>query len=206
MDGLLLDTERLYSEGIGQVLARYGKRYDWAIKETVMGRPSAEVARYLVNTLSLPISPETYSRERDEVLSELFVDAEAKPGAKALVRALHKQGIPIAVATGSSRPLLALKTTRHQSWFSLFNVVVSAEDDEVAQGKPAPDVFLVAASKLGVEPATCLVFEDSPAGAHSGIAAGMQVIAIPDARTNRALFPENVTFLAGLEHFHRAHW
>lgn len=206
MDGLLLDTERLYSEGIGRLVAQYGKRYDWSVKEQVMGRPSDEVARFLVDTLELPISPEEYMTERDRVLNALFPEASAKPGAEALVRRLSDAGVPIAVATGSSRPLLELKTTRHRDWFALFNVVISAEDDEVARGKPEPDVFLTAASKLGVDPTKCVVFEDSPAGAHAGVAAAMAVIAIPDPRTNRALFPDAVTYLESLDAFCPDDW
>ncbi|MEO1575330.1 MAG: HAD-IA family hydrolase [Pseudomonadota bacterium] len=206
MDGLLLDTERLYSEGIGQLVAQYGKRYDWSVKEQVMGRPSDEVARFLVQTLDLPITPEDYMVQRDEVLNALFVNANAKPGAEALVRRLSDGGVPMAVATGSSRPLLELKTTRHRDWFALFNTVVSAEDDDVARGKPAPDVFLTAAAKLDVDPARCVVFEDSPAGAHAGVAAAMGVIAIPDPRTNRALFPNAVTYLESLDVFRPEDW
>ena len=172
MDGLLLETETLYSEGIGELVGRYGKTYEWSLKAQVMGRPSDEVARFLVKALELPMTPEEYMRERDAILARLFPTADAKPGAERLVRHLHAHNVPMAVATGSGRPLLAQKTTRHKDWFALFDAIVSAEDDDVAQGKPAPDVFEVAANKLGVAARACVVFEDSPAGAASGIAAG----------------------------------
>lgn len=200
MDGLLLDTESIYTRAITEVHARYGKPFDMAMKARVMGRPAHEVAQYTVDTLELPLTPEAYLAERNMLLEQMFPHAEAKPGASALVRHFNAHQVPIAVATGSSRPLLVLKAQRHD-WFALFNAIVSAEDPTVARGKPEPDVFLVAADALGCDPTRCLAFEDSPVGAQAAAAAGMRVVAVPESFTDRDLFDDGVAFLDSLADF-----
>ena len=72
------------------------------------------------------------------------------------------------------------KYKKHKKWFSQFTQIVRGDDPELKQGKPAPDIFLLAAKRLGVEPAKCLVFEDAPSGTEAAIAAGMSVIVVPD--------------------------
>ncbi|PBP41201.1 HAD family hydrolase, partial [Pseudomonas syringae] len=87
----------------------------------------------------------------------------------------------IAVGTSSSVHYFEAKTTLHRAWFELFDTVVTADDPEVGAAKPAPDIFLVAARRLGVSPADCLVFEDSPFGVTAAKAAGMYAVAVPDS-------------------------
>jgi len=179
MDGLLLDTEVFYTEVTQRIVGRWGKVFDWSVKSHMVGRPAIESARYLVATLDLPITAEEYLREREDMLAELMPSAEPMPGAVALTQALHARGVPQAVATSSSRRFFDLKTTRHHDWFALFAAVVVGDDPRVARGKPEPDIFLVAARDLGADPASCLVFEDAPAGLAAARAAGMQVVAVP---------------------------
>jgi pseudouridine-5'-monophosphatase len=93
---------------------------------------------------------------------------------------LHRAGIPQAVATSSDRHNFDLKITRHKDWFSIFKCLVMGDDPEIEHGKPAPDIFLLAAKRLHASPSHCLVFEDSPAGVEAARAAGMFVIAVPD--------------------------
>ncbi|MEW6272240.1 MAG: HAD-IA family hydrolase [Thermodesulfobacteriota bacterium] len=179
MDGLLLDTECFYTEVTQQIVGRFGKVFDWSVKSHMVGRPAIESARYLVAALDLPITPEEYLLEREELLAALMPAAEPMPGAVELTRALHERGVPQAVATSSSRRFFELKTTRHGAWFRLFSAVVVGDDPRIARGKPEPDIFLVAARELGADPATCLVFEDAPSGIAAARAAGMQVVAVP---------------------------
>jgi pseudouridine-5'-monophosphatase len=108
-------------------------------------------------------------------------NAQAMPGAEELIRHLKAHNIPIAVGTSSSRQSFGQKTTLHRDWFALFDFIVTADDPEVGAAKPAPDIFLTAARRLGVAPEDCLVFEDSPFGVTAAKAAGMTAIAIPDA-------------------------
>ena len=89
------------------------------------------------------------------------------------------------MATSSEGSLFELKSSRHRDWFAIFEAVVVGDDPRVAVGKPAPDIFLVAAEELHAEPGACIVFEDSPAGVAAARAAGMQVVAIPDPAMDR---------------------
>lgn len=179
MDGLLLDTERFYTEVTQRIVGRFGKTFDWSVKSNMVGRPAIESARYLVATLELPITAEDYLRERESMLEELMPTAEPMPGAVELTRALATRGVPQAVATSTGRRLFDLKTQRHRDWFTLFAAVVLGDDPRIAHGKPAPDIFLLAARELGAEPASCVVLEDAPSGVAAARAAGMRVVAIP---------------------------
>ncbi len=188
MDGVLLDTERLYTEATQAIVGRFGKVFDWSVKGQMIGRPALDSARHLVRALALPITPEAYLRERAVAFETLMPTAEPLPGARELTAALHAAGVPVAVATSSASAIFALKTRRHRDWFAAFDVVVLGDDPRIAHGKPAPDIFLLAARELGVAPADCVVVEDAPAGVAAARAAGMQVIAVPDPGMDRARY------------------
>ena len=181
MDGLLLDTEGIYTEVTQIIAQRYGRTFDWSIKQNIIGRGAADLARYLVQALELPISAEEFLRIREPLMQERFPLALAMPGARELVEHLQANNIPIAVGTSSSSQSFAQKTTLHRDWFALFDTIVTADDPEVGAAKPAPDIFLTAARRLGVAPEDCLVFEDSPFGVTAAKAAGMTAVAVPDA-------------------------
>jgi pseudouridine-5'-monophosphatase len=198
MDGVLLDTEKLYTEATQQIVGRFGKVFDWSVKGHMIGRPAMDSARYLVQALDLPITPEQYLAEREVIFTTLMPTADAMPGARELVEALADRGVPIAVATSSARPLYELKTTRHRDWFARFRAVVTADDPRVRAGKPAPDIFLLAADELGAAPASCVVIEDAPSGVAAGRAAGMQVIAVPDANMDRVRYADADLVLGSL--------
>lgn len=190
LDGVLLETEHFYTEVTQTIVQAYGKTFDWSIKSNMIGRPSRESALYLVEALALPISAEEYLSMREKALAELFPRATEKTGAEAFTRLLHARGIAQAVATSSERKLFDLKTERHRDWFSLFAVTVTGDDPRVQRGKPAPDIFLLAADALAVAPVDCLVFEDSPVGVAAARAANMQVIAMPDPAMANARFSD----------------
>lgn len=181
MDGLLLDTEGIYTEVTSIIAGRYGRTFDWSVKQNIIGRGAGDLARYVVEALDLPITAEEFLQIREPLMRERFPAALAMPGAQELVRHLKANNIPIAVGTSSSRQSFGQKTTLHQDWFALFDFIVTADDPEVGAAKPAPDIFLTAARRLGVLPGDCLVFEDSPFGVTAAKAAGMTAIAIPDA-------------------------
>ena len=189
VDGLLLDTETIYTEVTQKIVGRFGKTFDWRYKSNMIGRRAMDSARYLVRALELPLSAESYLAERNGLLRERFAACEALPGAEKLVRHLHRHHIPMAVATSSNRDLYELKITRHDAWFDLFEVVVSGDDAAVTQGKPAPDIFTVAASRLGAEPGSTLVFEDSPSGLEAGLAAQMRVVVVPNPNMDKSRYP-----------------
>ncbi len=201
MDGLLLDTETIYTQVTQHIVGRFGKTFDWSIKGNMIGLPAMVSANYLVRTLQLPISAKTYLEERDQLLRTQFPSCKAMPGAENLIRTLHDQGVPIAVATSSSHDLFQSKTSNHQHWFALFNVIVTGDDPEVKQGKPAPDIFNVAAKRLNATPQNTLVFEDAPSGLAAGIAAGMRVIVVPDMNMDKSRYQDAERILNSLEEF-----
>ena len=95
--------------------------------------------------------------------------------------------VPTELRVGGHQPV---KTRQHRAWMSLFAAVVCGDDPRVKRGKPAPDIFLAAARDLGADPETCLVFEDSPFGVRAALAAGMQVVAMPDPNMDRARYAD----------------
>jgi HAD superfamily hydrolase (TIGR01509 family) len=206
MDGLLLDTERFYTEVNSIIAARYGTRFDWSLKSRMLGKKATDSARIIVDALQLPLTPEQYLAEREPLLEGRFPMAEPMPGALRLTRHLHARGIPQGVASSSDRRLFEMKTSRHREWFSIFECVMLPDDPSVCHGKPAPDLFLAAARVLRAAPANCLVFEDAPAGIDAARAAGMSIVAIADPRLDGGDFSDADEVLHSLEDFRLEHW
>jgi pseudouridine-5'-monophosphatase len=200
MDGVLLDTEKLYTLATQQIVGRFGKTFDWSVKSHMIGRPALDSARYLVEALALPISPEDYLAERSTIFEALMPTADEMPGARALTTALAARQVPLALASSSSRDMYELKTRRHREWFRCFSVVVLGDDPRAARGKPAPDIFLAAADALGARPDTCVVIEDAPAGVDAARAAGMMVVAVPDPALDHVQFAHADLVVPGLGH------
>ncbi len=198
LDGVLLDSEPLYTEATNRVVAPYGKVFDWSIKGDIIGKHPLEGAKHVVRSLELPFSPEEYLKLRRPLIEALFPDVTEIPGARRFVEALRARGVPMAVATSSERALYELKVTRHD-WFGLFSVIVCGDDPRILALKPAPDVFLITASDLKVVPEHCLVFEDSLAGVSAARTAGMQVIAMPDPAMDRSRYVEADLVIGGYD-------
>jgi pseudouridine-5'-monophosphatase len=182
LDGVLLDTEPLYTIATETVFARYGRRYEPHHKRFVMGRSPLEGATWLIQALELPMTAQQYLDERQHHLERLFSKCPCVPGAATLVAALRARGIRLALATSSERSLFQLKTKEH-SWFNAFEYVVCGDDPRLSRSKPAPDIFLLASAGLNISPESCVVFEDSAAGVQAAVAAGMRVIARLEAPT-----------------------
>ena len=206
MDGLLLDTESIYTEVTQMIVGRYGKVFDWSVKSHMIGRDSYDAASYLVKALDLPFEPEFYLEERNALLNERFPFAKPKAGAPELIKSLSEKGVPISVATSSNQHHFELKTSNHQDWFKLFDAVVTSNHSEVKRAKPAPDIFLIAAKTLGYEPQDCLVFEDAPSGVQAANAAGMQVIAVPDPNMSHDAFQDATAVIDSLSEFELDNW
>jgi pseudouridine-5'-monophosphatase len=206
MDGLLLDTEGIYTEVTQEIVAEYGKVFDWTIKKKIIGRRSIQAAQIIVESLDLPISPQDYLDSRKDVLLERFRDTQALPGAKELTTHFFKHGIPQALATSSSSPMYEAQYEKHKKWFSQFKQIVRGDDPELKEGKPAPDIFLIAAKRLGVEPAECLVFEDAPSGMEAALAAGMSVVVVPDPNMDHSQYQNASQIISSLENFDPEYW
>jgi len=206
MDGLLLDTEGIYTEVTQQIVGEYGKVFDWSVKEKIIGRRSIQAAEIIVESLDLPISPQDYLDSRKDVLLEKFKDTEALPGAKEMTTHFFKLGIPQALATSSSSPMFEAKFEKHKKWFSQFAQIVRGDDPELKEGKPAPDIFLLAANRVGVDPAECLVFEDAPTGTEAALAAGMSVVVVPDPNMDHCHFKNASQIISSLKDFDPEYW
>ncbi|XP_034099600.1 probable pseudouridine-5'-phosphatase isoform X1 [Drosophila sulfurigaster albostrigata] len=204
MDGLLLDTETLYTLAAQMVLDPYGKTYTFEAKQQLMGLQTRPMAEFMVKYYDLPISWEEYAKQQLENTRTLMGDAKLMPGAERLLRHLHANKVPFALATSSGAEMVELKTRKHRELFDLFNHrVCGSSDKEVKNGKPAPDIFLIAADRFAdkPEPANCLVFEDSPNGVTAGESAGMQVIMVPDSRLSPDRCSHATQVLSSLEDF-----
>ena len=195
MDGLLLDTERIYSEVTQTIVSRYGKTYSWALKSKMMGQRQLEAAQLLIKELELHefLTPEQYLLERNEMQARLFPDARPLPGVVRLVKHLKKHHVPMAVATSSHLDAFNIKSSNNQELFQLFDVVITGDNPNVKQGKPQPDIFIEAARILGcTDPSRVLVFEDAVSGVQAAQNANMKVVWVPDPNLDRTAVTRHV--------------
>ena len=177
LDGILLDSEQVWDEAREQLAKERGGRWHENAQRDMMGMSSPEWARYMHDVIGLPEPPEEISREVVERMMRLYREhLPVVPGAREAVERLAARW-PLGLASSSNRELidLALELLRVQHHFK---ATVSSE--EVARGKPAPDVYLEAARRLGVAPTHAAAIEDSENGIRAAKAAGMRVIAIPN--------------------------
>ncbi len=206
LDGLLLNTESIH-EAVNQIVAqRYGKVYSADVKAQVVGKRALESSQAFVDAAGLPLTAEDCLAARYELLWARYGDAELMPGAQRLTAHLQQTGVPMAIATSSHQKNFEMKTERHQDWLGLFDLIVRGDDDALKAGKPAPDIFLLAAQRLGANPETCLVFEDSPAGLEAARRAGMAVVMVPDPDLPRSLFSDADAVLESLLQFEPEAW
>jgi len=198
MDGLLLDTETLSLESF----VTTAKRYDIAVGidhyQDMIGLNAATGIGILRRILPSNMDAVAFKNEWLDVYQELLAgDVPTKRGAHTFLARLHELNLPRAVATSSSgakaRGLL------QKTGLMRFIQHVTG-GDEVNAGKPAPDVYIAAAKKLGIAPKHCLALEDSNNGATAALAAGMLVIQIPDlAPSNRLPSPPDFNICSSLE-------
>ena len=177
LDGVILQTEEVWDEVREELARERGGRYDERAQRAMMGMSSREWSRFMHEELGVPDPPEEISAEVVRRMIARYRDRlPLIPGAREAVERLASRW-PLAVASSSNRELIdaALELS---GLAPLFRVTVSSE--EVARGKPTPDVYLEAARQLEVEAERCAAIEDSQNGIRSARAAGMRVIAIPN--------------------------
>jgi HAD superfamily hydrolase (TIGR01509 family) len=176
-DGLLLDTEEAWTRAETALFARHGGTFTFAHKRDLIGSSHTVAAGKLEAMLALPgRGPELMAELHELVMAEALDDIVPRPGAVDLVDALRAAGIPVAVASNSSRDFLdrVLDTAGVADRFA-----ITVAGDEVAHPKPAPDIYLKACRLLGADPAASVGLEDSPTGAAAAKAAGLTVIGVP---------------------------
>ncbi len=178
LDGTLVDSEPNYYEAGRRTLAAYGvPDFTWADHEAYVGISTQETVADWKRRYGLRATVEELLAVKNRhYLGLARTSARAYPEMRKFVELLAGEGVPMAVASGSSPEAIGAVLAR-TGLDARLRTVVSA--DEVARGKPAPDVFLEAARRLGAEPARCVVLEDAAPGAAAAHAAGMRCIAIP---------------------------
>jgi len=177
LDGVLLDSERLWDQARREVAIGHGGHWRADATAAMLGMSSVEWSQYMRDTLGVDLAPD---RIVELVVAGLLEQYRRRlpliPGAVAAVQRIGRRW-PLALASSAGRPVidavLAIAGLQHE-----FQATVSSE--EVPRGKPAPDVYLEAARRLGQPPRACAAVEDSANGIRSAVAAGLRVVAVPN--------------------------
>ncbi|OLT45488.1 HAD family hydrolase [Saccharomonospora sp. CUA-673] len=177
MDGVLVDSEQLWDEVRRDLVAEHGGTWTDEATRALQGMSTPEWAEYLVNELGTQLAPEeAAARVIDEMRMRYADGPPILPGAEDTLRTVS-ENLPTAIAS-SAPPVLIDSLLTATGLTDRIRVAVSSE--QVAAGKPAPDVYVEAASQLGVPAGECAAVEDSTNGLRSALAAGMTVYAIPN--------------------------
>jgi HAD superfamily hydrolase (TIGR01509 family) len=177
LDGVLVDSETVWNDARRQVVEESGGTWHEDAQRAMMGMSSLEWSRYMREQLGVPLSAEEISRAVVERLERRYRERlPLLPGAREAVASLASHW-PLALASSANRSIIAL-VLELADLGSYFKATVSSE--EVAHGKPAPDVYLEAARRISCEPARCAAVEDSANGLRAAASAGMKLIAVPN--------------------------
>ena len=177
LDGVLIDSEQRWNAAKEALVREAGGSWRDEAPTVMMGMSSPEWSTYLHDELGVPMDGEAISRQVVRRMLEGYRrELPLLPGASEAVHALAARW-PLGLASSSNREVIDL-VLELADFGDAFRVAVSSE--EVARGKPAPDVYLTVAERLGADPARCVAIEDSGNGLRAAVAAGMAVIAVPN--------------------------
>jgi HAD superfamily hydrolase (TIGR01509 family) len=177
LDGVIVDSEQVWDDVRERYALETGGTYPPEAARAMMGMSSPEWSRYMAETLRVPGTPEEINAAIVERMVERYGEAPPLiPGVVDAVRRIAARW-PVAIASSSNPELIEI-VVRASGLGDVFEVAVSSQ--EVARGKPAPDVYVEAARRLGVAPARCGAVEDSHNGIRAAKAAGMFVVAVPN--------------------------
>ncbi len=195
MDGILADSEPMWNEIDGALLKLYGVEYAGELKHEVMGKDFPSAMNFYSERFAIRTDLEEMALKRHAIAEDFY--AKRIPIFESTVSVLRELSamLPLGLATSSIGALVHPFLERHDIAQYLSQVTTG---DEVVNGKPAPDIYLKAAGKLGANPANCLVVEDALSGVRAGKSAGMTVVAIPDARfMDVTLYPGKADYILG---------
>ena len=182
LDGTLLDTEPSYAIIEQKLVNEYGngQNISWEIRQRLLGTTPLANAQILINEYQIKLTPKDFLKIRDKLLIEPFSKCQFKKGARETThKCKYELGLKCAIATGSSLHNFENKTNHLKDWLNEdIDIVVTSDDKRVKEGKPAPDIFILAAKELGLEPQECIVFEDAATGVQSAIRAGVGIIVV----------------------------
>ena len=181
MDGVLIDSEPVIRRAASLAGEDFGKTLTNALYAELIGLPGPKVEAALISAFGadFPLDDSRVSFQRHYRAHIDTHGMRTKPGITMLLAELLASGVPIAVATQtrSGSAEIALEAAGLRQYFP-----VCITGDQVANGKPAPDIFLRAAATLAVDPTACIALEDSEVGAHAAVGAGMWTLLIPDVK------------------------
>jgi HAD superfamily hydrolase (TIGR01509 family) len=179
LDGVLIDSEPVWEQVRRGLVAERGGRWAPDAQRRIMGMSTPEWARYLSDDLGVGLSPDEVAAAVIDRMAARYT--EQVPLMAGAVDAVHRLAARWPLGVASSAPAVLIDTVlRSAGLRSCFSAVMSTE--QVAHGKPAPDIYLAVTAELGCPPADCAAVEDSSNGLRSAAAAGLRVIAIPQPR------------------------
>lgn len=181
MDGLMVDTEPLAREAWREVVHAHGRFLTDEVYRQMIGLRLDKAAQLVRETYALSPTTAQLAAAKDAIFAQRrALGVPVMPGLLALETAVRERGLPWAVATSSPRHHAEIILAQ----LGLADVCGAiAAGDEVVRGKPAPDIYLLAAERLGVLPGLCLALEDSAPGCRAAVAAGMKVVVVPTPDT-----------------------
>jgi len=181
MDGLLFDTERLYWEVGDTVLQRRGYRFSKELQQRMMGRVGVASMQQMIDFHSLDDSPQQLLEESDVLFGQkLAEDLLPMPGLDRWIDLLNRLKLPFGLATSSQRKFVDVIFERI-CWRDCLAFMLTGDD--VTRGKPDPQMYLMAAQELSIDPSQMLVLEDSSNGCAAAVAAGAYTVAVPSEHT-----------------------
>ncbi len=177
MDGLMFNTEELYQESARRILTSRGLELDFSVLDRMMGRPGPIALQIMIDHYQMDATPEQLQQETTVVFRAILEQRlSPMPGLISLLEALEQASMRKAVAT-SSRADFARQALGQFHLPPRFEFILTGES--VQHGKPSPDIYLLAADRLGIEPPQMVVLEDSQNGCQAAVAAGACAIAVP---------------------------
>lgn len=204
MDGVLIDSEPLHLIAYQELLGQFGITFSEEDNRPYIGRKDLELSQELIALHKLPIEALQLVEKKEEILARLFQTQLAlRPGVLRVLELAKKISLPVAVASSATLPTIQL-VVQTLDIGRYFQTLTSG--DEVAHGKPEPDVFLLAAERIGVLPINCLVIEDSYNGIIAAKAAGMMCLAIPCQATRHQDHTKADKILGTLESLNLDEW
>lgn len=177
MDGVLIDSEPLHFEAYRELISSYGSEYTLEYNQQFLGQKDVEIAPKVIKDHNLPLSTKQFVIDKDKIFHALIKKSAAPlAGVTKTLKTARDLNFKVGLASSSKMETIQL-IVKTLNLLPYFDSLTSG--DEVAKGKPAPDVFLLAAKRLATEPTECLVIEDTDAGVMAAKSAKMFCVAIP---------------------------